>query len=332
MKRKYMRTLSLLLALVLVLTGCAAANNHGAENQTTAATQNPVTQAPDQVTVEPNGAVGEGEITFFSMNMNRTADEYLYLMAYPNEDGTVYAEFVGEVKKIGEAMDGAVLEQIARAVEQAALIDLNGQNVYEEGEAGGSVYIEYSDGTVIGAGFSGVLPQTFQDAYAALEDCFRTVMADLDVYVPEPLIAGEVNADVLAEVLKILQDSGMANLDAFMISNVALDDSFAYMMGLSSVDGIVSGTSCGAVMITTPYALSIVTLEDEADAGDVQADFREHIDWNKWVCVMPTDAMVARKGNMVLCLVGADDLYNQTAAAIMANGWTDVQEESFPGA
>lgn len=332
MKRKYMQALSLLLALMLLLTGCAAANNGAAEDQTTAATQNSVTQAPDQVTVDPNGAVGEGEITFFSMNMNRTADEYLYLMAYPNEDGTVYAEFVGEVKKIGEAMDGAVLEQIARAVEQAALIDLNGQNVYEEGEAGGSVYIEYSDGTVIGAGFSGVLPQVFLDAYSALEDCFRTVMADLDVYVPEPLIAGEVNADVLAEVLKILQDSGMANLDAFMISDVALDDSFAYMMGLSSMDGIVSGTSCSAVMITTPYALSVVTVEDEGNVADVQADFLEHLDWTKWVCVMPTDAMVARKGNMVLCLMGADDMYNQTASAIAANGWTDVQEESFPGA
>ena len=332
MKRKYMQALSLLLALMLLLTGCAAANNGAAEDQTTAATQNPVTQAPDQVTTDPNAVTGEGEITFFSMNMNRTADEYLYLMAYPNEDGTVYAEFVGEVKKIGEAMDGAVLEQIARAVEQAALVDLNGQNVYEEGEAGGSVYIEYSDGTVIGAGFSGVLPQAFQDAYTALEDCFRTVMADLDVYVPEPLIAGEVNADVLAEVLKILQDSGMANLDAFQIVDVPLDDAFTYMMGLSSMEGIASGTSCSAMMITTPYALSIVTVEDEGYVADVQADFLEHLDWTKWVCVMPTDAMVARKGNMVLCLMGADDLYNQTAAAITANGWTDVQEESFPGA
>ena len=124
----------------------------------------------------------------------------------------------------------------------------------------------------------------------------------------------------------------MANLDAFQIVDVPLDDAFTYMMGLSSMEGIASGPSCSAMMITTPYALSIVTVEDEGYVADVQADFLEHLDWTKWVCVMPTDAMVARKGNMVLCLMGADDLYNQTAAAITANGWTDVQEESFPGA
>ena len=332
MKRNYVRALSLFLALMLLLTGCAAANNDTTENQTTAATQDTATPAPDQVTVDPNVAVGEGQITFFSMNMNRNADEYLYLMAYPNEDGTVYVEFVGEVKKVGAAMDGAVLEQIAQAVEQASLVDLNGQNVYEDGEAGGSVYVEYSNGTMIGAGFGGVLPQEFLDAYSALEDCFRTVMADIDEYVAEPLVTGNVDENVLAEIMQILQDSGMGNLDGFQISDVALDDSFAYMMGLSSMDGIVNGTSCGAMMSTTPYSLAVVTVEDESNAGDVQADFLAHLEWTKWVCVMPTDAMVARKGNMVLCLMGADDLYNQTAAAITANGWTDVQEESFPGA
>lgn len=332
MKKNNMRGLALLLALVLLLTGCASANNDTTENQTTAATQDTTQAAPDQVTVDPNGAAGEGQITFFSMNMNANASEYLYLMAYPNEDGTVYVEFVGEVKKVGAAMDGAVLEQIAQAVEQASLMDLNGQNVYEEGEAGGSVFVEYSDGSVIGAGYGGVLPQAFLDAYAALEDCFRTITADLDEYVAEPLVVGNVNEEVLAEIMQILQDSGMGNLDTFQIGDVALDDSFTYMMGLSSMDGIVSGTTCGAVMITTPYALSVVTVEGEADAEEVQADFLAHLDWTKWVCVMPTDAMVARKGNMVLCLMGADDLYNKTAAAIAANGWTDIQEESFPGA
>lgn len=330
MKSNFMRSLSLLLALVLLLTGCAAGG--GAEEKTTAAAQDTTLAAPDQMTADSSVPAGEGQITFFSMNINRTADEYLYLMAYPNEDGTVYVEFVGEVKKVGKAMDGAVLEQIAQAVEQASLAELNGQNVYEEGEAGGSVYISYSDESYIGAGYGGVLPQAFQDAYAVLEDCFRDITAELDVYVPEPIVTGNVNEDVLAELLKILQDSGMDNLDGFQISDVALDDAFTYIMGLSSVDGILSGTNCGAMMSTTPYSLAVVTLDGEAAAEDVQADFLEHLDWTKWVCVMPTDALVARKGNMVLCLMGADSLYNQTAAAITANGWTDIREESFPGA
>lgn len=328
MKSNFMRSLSLLLALVLLLTGCAAGG--GAEEKTTAATQDTTLAAPDQVTADPNAPAGEGQITFFSMNINRTADEYLYLMAYPNEDGTVYVEFVGEVKKVGKAMDGAVLEQIAQAVEQASLAELNGQNVYEEGEEGGSVYVSYSDESYIGAGYGGVLPQAFLDAYAVLEDCFRDITAELDVYVPEPIVTGNVDDAVLAEILLILKDSGMDNLDGFQISDVALDDAFTYIMGLSSADGILSGTNCGAMMSTTPYSLAVVTLDDQAAAEDVQADFLEHLDWTKWVCVMPTDALVARKGNMVLCLMGADRLYQRTAGAIADCGWEIFEEIDCP--
>ena len=79
------------------------------------------------------------------------------------------------------------------------------------------------------------------------------------------------------------------------------------------------------MMMTTAYSLSIVKLEEGADADAVCADFAANVDWQKWVCVMPTNALVAVKDNMVLCLVAAGELYAMTASGIESTGWTVVE-------
>jgi hypothetical protein len=52
----------------------------------------------------------------------------------------------------------------------------------------------------------------------------------------------------------------------------------------------------------------------------------------KWVCVAPTDALVAVKDNMVLCLIGADQLFELTSAGVEAAGWTVVETLENPNA
>lgn len=44
----------------------------------------------------------------------------------------------------------------------------------------------------------------------------------------------------------------------------------------------------------------------------------------KWVCVIPSNALIAENGNMVLCLMGSDTMYSQTAEAIEAAGWSNI--------
>ena len=63
---------------------------------------------------------------------------------------------------------------------------------------------------------------------------------------------------------------------------------------------------------------------------DICKDFEENLDWTKWVCVAPSDAMTAVKDNMVLCLMAADANYTQTAAGITAAGWTTVNTLTNP--
>ena len=84
------------------------------------------------------------------------------------------------------------------------------------------------------------------------------------------------------------------------------------------------------MMMTTAYSLAMVRLEEGADSDAVCADFAANVDWMKWVCVMPNNAMVAVKDDLVLCLVAEGQLYSLTAIGIENAGWTVVETMEKP--
>ena len=329
MNRTYFtRGFALLLAVMLLLTGCATTK----PGDTTAATDVTTVPAPDQITDATEGIVDlEGKtLSFFSVNLNLTGSDNRYMMAYPNDDGSVYVEYVGDVKKIGTNMDGKVLESVTAAVVRSGIAALNGQNIYLDGGAVGSAYVEYTDGTVIGIGYSGEIPEEYLTAYNALDTAFQTLTAELEVYVPVPLVGDGVDETALAELMAILDATQIRDLDMFQIADVTKDDTFTLVMGLSSAEGIANGTSCSAMMMTTPYSMVIATLDDGMDVQTVRDDFLNNLDWQKWVCVVPTGALIAQKGNMVLCLMGADALFAQTVQAVTDCGWENLESVDSP--
>jgi hypothetical protein len=83
-------------------------------------------------------------------------------------------------------------------------------------------------------------------------------------------------------------------------------------------------------MMTSAYSLVIVTVEDAANIASVRADFEANLAWGKWVCVRPTGALIAQKDNMVICLMGMNDSYTETEAAITAAGWTEIATFTDP--
>ena len=328
MKRMFLTRCFALLLAVMLLAGCATEK----PGDTTVATVETTVPAPDQMTDATGAPLDlEGKtVAFFSVNLNLTGDDNRYMMAYPNEDGTVYVEYVSDVKKIGADMEGKVLGEVAAAVIQSGIAALNGQNIYLDGDAMASAYVEYTDGTVVGIGYSGEVPQAYLSAYNALDAALQNVTADLEVYVPTPLVGEGVDEAALAELMAILEAAQIRDLDMFQISDVAKDEIFNLVMGLSSAEGIVSGTNCAAMMMTMPYSMVIATLEDGMDIQAVRDDFVNNMDWQKWVCVMPTGALVAQKGNMVLCLMGADELFAQTVQAITDCGWDNLETMDSP--
>lgn len=316
------KRLSLLLAVVLVLSLVACAQDGQVDTTEPSESQEQTQQTLPQVEVE-------NPATFFSLSLSLDPDEYRYLTVFPNEDGTARVEWGAEIKKSG-VMDGIVLHAITAELEKTDLPSLNGQDVYGDGPASASMYIEFADGSTLTVGYSGEIPEEFITGYETMAAYFELLTQDMPVYVPQPVVSGEVDQVVLEQMLAILNDSGIEELDTMMISEAPKDEFFAMTLGLSSDEGILCGVSCGAMMMTTPYSLVIVTVEDQSDVAAVRKDFEKSMDWRKWVCVSPSNAMIAQKDNMVLCLVGSGSLYSGTARAAEKAGWTDVLELENP--
>lgn len=313
------RLLALLMAAMLLaaLSACTPAEDPNQTEGTDAAEDVQAGTVP----VYPETA---NPVTFFSLSLGEDHENIRSITVSANEDGSAHVEYVGDVKKVGN-LDPNVFHGITAAFEDSGLAALNGQDTWSDGQANGSMYIEFADGTCVTAGFSGEIPEDYSQGYAVMDGFFAQLTASVPVYVPQPAIMGSVDPMLLEEVNAILAGSGMQNVDAFTISHVAKDEYFAYTLGLSSDRGIAAAVSLAPMMMTTAYSLVIVSLENAGDRQDVCSDFMQNLDWTKWVCVAPTNAMVAAKGNMVLCLMAADELYSQTAAGVEAAGWSVIK-------
>ena len=318
------RILCVLMSAVLLLS-MAACGAPAAPAETTAPTQ----PAPQETVEATQPAEVENPVAYFSLSLGENYENIHSLTAYPNEDGTVHVEYVGEEKKVGE-LDALTLHGIAAAFEKSGLAALNGQDAYSDGEANGSMYVQFADETFAAAGFSGSIPEAYTQGYAAMDAYFKALVAELPVYVPQPMVMGDVDTFLLDTMNQILYGSGMEPLDAFSISQLALDDTFGFAAGLSCTEGIVNAVSCAPMMMTTAYSLVIVTLEDASQAESVCGDFESNLDWRKWVCVAPSNALLAQKDNMVLCLMADGGMYSQTLTGIEAAGWTVVKTLNNP--
>ena len=311
------RLLTMLLAAAMLLSLAACAPNNNPTDPTAAPAVTNGTE-PGTLPAYPEAA---NPVIFISLSLSMNPQDNRSITVLANADGSAHVEYVGKVKKVGD-LDANIFHGITTALENSGLAALNGQDAYADGIANGSMFAEFADGTCIGAGFSGEIPDSYTQGYAVMDDFFSQLTASMPVYVPQPVVMGNVDPMLLGEVTAIVEAGGLENPDTFTISHVEKDEYFAYTLGLSSGEGIQSAVSFAPMMMTTAYSLVIVSLENAGDRQDICSDFLQNLDWQKWVCVAPTDAMIAAKDNMVLCLMAADALYDQTAAGVKAAGWT----------
>ena len=315
--------LSLILTAMLLLSLLSCGNVPTETTSTTAPAETTTT-----ATIPPAVEV-KSEITYMNISYMDAEGNHRYFSFSAMGDG-IEVEYQADVKKVAQ-FESEKAAFIDAAFSRSALAEFNGQSVYEGEGAYASMYVQFRDNSYMTADFSGIVPEAFLVGYRALEAEFETFMQDIPVYVPKPLVMGDVDADVLAQIESIVNSADFAAPDGFYISDIPLDDYFAMTAGLSSKDGIVNGTALSPMMMPTPYSLVIVTVEDEASMNEVCADFEKNVKWNKWVCVSASDALIATKENMVLFLMGDTVMYNTTSlyrstkTAITAEGWTIVK-------
>lgn len=311
------KTIAILLAVLLLF--CAACQSAPAGSSSSESVTSEEVFSVPEVTVE-------NPVAYFSMSMMFEDGTYYLLDAYEDGAGGVYVDYTGEdMKKVG-TLPTSVLHSLAAVVEDTELPAMNGEDVYEEGSEYASAYIAYADESYISASYSGKIPEKFKACYETMAACFRQMTAELPVYVPQPMVMGEVNEDALNAILEIISLGGVEAPDSLSIADVPMDEFFAMSMGLSASEGIVNGTMCAPLMMPNAYSLAVATVADAGSIAAVRQDFEDNLDWNKWVCVGASDAVIAEKGNMVLCLMGTGaPLYEQTVAGIEAAGWTNLR-------
>ncbi len=300
------------------------------EETTVEETTEAETEVESEIVTEEETEAEAGTITYFSLTMG-TSDAMKSMNVYDNGDGTIYVDYNGEERKIGY-LDDDLFEEITNEFAKTGLEELNGESVYEEGDELASMYIAYDNDTYVMADYSGEIAEVFISGYEAMDEYFQILTEDIPVYIPQPMVMGEVDEDALAAITAVLEASGIENVDSLAISDVPIDDNFGITMGLSKTDGIVSGTSCSTMMMAQAYSFVIATVEDEKDIAAVRKDFEKNLDenWNKWVCVSASDAMIAQQDNMVLCLMGFEDMFDMTAEGIEESGWTEIETFENP--
>ena len=208
------RFFAFILAAVLVFSfvGCGKTQNEPIDPPADEVVETTPTPAPE---VELPEVTVDNPATYVEASISDENGNYRYLIAYDNGEGGVNVEYVGDVKKVG-TFEASALHGITAELENAGFAALNGQEVYEEGMSSASMYVSYADETYLSAGFSGTIPQEFMDSYAALDAYFQKLTAALPVYVPQPLVDGEVDEAVLAEILQFVEVSGIENADAML--------------------------------------------------------------------------------------------------------------------
>lgn len=304
-----------LLALVMVLSFAACSNNESAE------TTDPETTAPATTVPE---AVYEGPMLtdlYMSMGLNEV---YNTMSVFVYEEGDVSVEYSGAVRKVG-SMDKAFVEALSAKFAASGLMELNGTEEYGESLDSLSVTASFDDGSSISISYYGSeIPEAAVTAYNAVDAAMQELLADMPEYVPQPLVMGEIAEADRAAIDGILEHIELENPEAYAINGLPMDEYFASAVGLSDVTNVVSGVQFMSMMMGgEAYALNIVSVADGASEA-VCADFENSIDWLKWVCVQPSDALIATNGNHVLCLMATGDTFTMTKTAIETAGWTVV--------
>ena len=327
--------LSLLLALVMVLSLAACGGNtkpteKPTDAPTAAPTEKPTeapTTAPTEEPTEEPTENNEAKLYMISVSLD---DKYISIS--DNDMGELSVDYNNGIRKM-TTMSLETLAEIETELEKSGLKALLGTSEYGDGADTASLSLVYSDWSSESADYYGVeIPEAFTTGFNTFAAYMETLLADVPEYVPQAMVMGEVDAAILTEMQTIMNNSGIANLDSLAILPIALDEYFGFTAGLTNTDGITAGAICQNMMMGgAAYQVVIVTLEDESKAADVAADFEANLDFGKWVCTRPTDALIAQKGNMVLCLMGPDEMYTGTVSAIEAAEWTTIKTVADPG-
>lgn len=108
-------------------------------------------------------------------------------------------------------------------------------------------------------------------------------------------------ADLLPKVTQGAYDEEMMTMD-----NEITSELFNYYFSIDYIEGC-EALSRDAAINTIPYSMSLLRLPEGADFAQIEQDLKDNLNPRKWVCVEAEASQVARRGNLILVAMGAQD-------------------------
>lgn len=314
---------ALLLALLMVLS-MAACRDEDKDGKDSNGKKGDSFLSSDLATDEPTLSEEENTVFYLMMNYIPSESEDYYITVTSSR-GEVKAEVNGETHKVA-ALDPELLFEIEEEMIKAGIMDLVGMDTFDEGDALGSVYMEYTDGKQLMVNFNGSVPEEFLAAYKHMEEYFTKLLKNAPDYVPEARVDGEVDETQLKLLKELLSKSSIEKADQLKISAVAMDEHTAENLGLDSAEFVTVATVCQSTVMEVPYSLTVIKLNSQDNIEALRADLADGLRWDKWVLVPADRALIAQKDGMVLCLIATGENYTNSAKAIADCGWEALTE------
>ncbi|MBE6928174.1 MAG: hypothetical protein E7467_06800 [Ruminococcaceae bacterium] len=269
------------------------------------------------------------ELSYFSMSYSADGNAIDYINITPNGETCMVDFTIDGVKKTGE-LSASVVSELSVVLAGTKLPGLADTSEYADGMAFASAYIEYADGTFLTCDFSGEIHEDFTGAFTEIAIFVTDAAESLAVYVPELSVMGEVDPALLDEIKLVMEGSGVDPLDAYAVAPCEKGEFFADEIGMISDAGVAVAACCRAQNMSTAYSFSIVKLDGSQLVENVCDSFVQGMNWDKWVCVRASDAVIATKGDMVLCIMADGDVFQMMLTGLEAGGWDVWQSYTDP--
>ena len=300
------RILAAFLAAMMILSLAACG---------TAAPSAPESEGDSSVSVE-NAAVS------LNASYGETFDGVTSINIY-NEDGRYLLDYSTGMENQRGYVDAALMEQLTAIYQSNGLAELNGKEEYGDGEASGSIGMDFADGTSFSCMYAGEIPEAIVTAFTAMNEAVVTAMETMEPYRAQVDFAEDVDADAKAALDAIFAHLGNEALDMTMGMTVPTDDpNYAHTVGIEPSEQIANATVVQNMMGTVAHTITLLQLNEGADADAIQSTMMENADWRKWVCVAPDMGITAAKDNMVLFSMTLSDIGAELVAGLEAEGWT----------
>lgn len=270
------------------------------------------------------GVTVANPVTSFSGSYGKNPEDVIYLNVSPAQnEGKVMIDYVVGDKQTRGTVDASLMHALASVYEKSDLAALNEKSSYEEGEAIGTLYMDFADGSIFTCDFGGKIPDEFVSGFEALQKEIESAMENMEPYRAQVHFDDDVNAEAKAELNALFAHLSNQALENNAVSNVAADDAnYAYNTGLENADGIANTTVAMNMMGTVPHSIALFQLADGTDSAAIQQSLMTNADWRKWVCVSPNVALTATKGNNVLFAMTLTEISEELVPALQAEGWT----------